>query len=614
VAVACVLLVAAPDLAAQLAGAEHGVDGQRIGQRLRAAATPTAVTTPVDSLRVRSRARAAQRAFERTRRRHLPRTGRTQHYAGRCQEIVGRYCVWHDPDDPWTPPPDPPEVIGARARLLAELAGLAALAPGDRWIHGQRVRYLVEAGRLAEATEQASSCRLADVAWCQALLGFALHASGEDAGSEAAFDHAVAKMPEEERCRWTALEVLLGRDGRDYQELPCTERADWETRFWRLADPLYLVPGNSRRAEHFSRHVMDALQQDAVSGYNARWGRDLRELLVRYGWPAGWTRERRRHSGFRTEELITAHDAPEARQFEPPPDWVGRPDRASRGDWRLNPDRPRTLHAPRYAVFLDSLEHQLARFPRGDSVVLVAAYDLSRDTISACKSLEHGLFVANSRGNGRAAAMGRASGERGVLRAALQGETPVETGVGSPPADSSVASGYWVSLEVLCAADRWAARSRYGVGLAARQSDGLSLSDLLVLGNPGDGELPAKLAELLPLVLGTLRARSGERLALYWELNDTAGAGREVDVTVTLTRTDKGFFRKAVEWAGLARKGEEAVGLQWRERSDGSAISSRTVALDLPVLPEGTYRLSLRVSAAGGSLEASRVLRIIGVA
>jgi hypothetical protein len=210
--------------------------------------------------------------------------------------------------------------------------------------------------------------------------------------------------------------------------------------------------------------------------------------------------------------------------------------------------------------------------------------------------------------------MGRASGERGVLRAALQGETPVETGVGSPPADSSVASGYWVSLEVLCAADRWAARSRYGVGLAARQSDGLSLSDLLVLGNPGDGELPAKLAELLPLVLGTLRARSGERLALYWELNDTAGAGREVDVTVTLTRTDKGFFRKAVEWAGLARKGEEAVGLQWRERSDGSAISSRTVALDLPVLPEGTYRLSLRVSAAGGSLEASRVLRIIGVA
>jgi hypothetical protein len=102
-------------------------------------------------------------------------------------------------------------------------------------------------------------------------------------------------------------------------------------------------------------------------------------------------------------------------------------------------------------------------------------------------------------------------------------------------------------------------------------------------------------------------------LALYWELYDRVGVVREVDVTVTLTRTDKGFFQKAAEWAGFARTGEEAVGLQWRERSDGSAISSRAVVLDLPALPDGTYRLSLRVSAAGGRLESHRTLRIDGV-
>lgn len=610
---ACVLIATSSLLAAEPAEALPGLDGPRARQRSRAVAARPIVSTEQDSQRVRSLARAAQRAFEKVRYRHLPATGRTGRAGERCHEIVGRYCVWHDPDDPWEPPPEPPELARARARLLAKLKVLADLAPGDRWIHGQRVRYLIEAGRLAEATGQASSCQVADPAWCQAILGFALHAAGDDASSETAFERTMAALSEVERCRWTDLEVLLRSGGREYRALPCAERADWEARFWRLADPLYLVPGNSRRAEHFARHVMDALQEDAASGYDDRWGRDLRELLLRYGWPAGWTRARHRRAGLRTEDVITAHDAPGARQFEPRPDWVGRPDRAPRGDWRLNPDRPRTLYAPRHAVFLDSLGHQLARFPRADSVVLVAAYDLSRDTISTCKSLEHGLFVVDSLGNGRAKGLGRASGKRGVLRAALPGERPAEVREVDFPADTSPASPHWVSVEVLCAADRWAARSRYGVSLATRELDGLSLSDLLVLGDPGDGEPPVKLAEVLPLALGTLRARSEERLGLYWELYDSTGDGREVDVTVTLSRTDRGFFRKAVEWAGLARKGEEAVGLQWRERSAGAAMTSRAVALNLPALPEGTYRLSVRVSAAGGSLEASRTLRIFGV-
>jgi hypothetical protein len=583
--------------------------GRRVeGQH--AASRPADRLAAADSQQIGSRARDAQRAFERTRRKYLPRSDRA---VERCHETVGRFCVWHDPDDPWTPPPDPPEVIQARDRLLADLADLGRLAPDDRWLHGQRVRYLVEAGRLAEATELASTCRVPDPAWCQALLGFARHAAGDDVGSEAAFERALAALEDEERCRWQDLEVLLGGDDAGYERLSCAERADWEASFWRLADPLYLVPGNSRRAEHFSRHVMSALQPGAASGYDVRWGRDLRELLLRYGWPAGWSRKWRRPFGIRRELVITAHDAPDARQFLPRPDWVGRPDRASRGGWRLNPDRPRTLYAPRYAAFSDSLEHQIARFPRGDSVVLVAAYDLSRDTTPDCKSLEHGLFVEDSRGDERARALGWGHGEHGALRTALGARGLAKAAGGGSPADSAAADPHWISLEVLCATHRWAARSRYGVGLAAYESDGLSLSDLLVLGDPGGPEPPAKLAELIPLALGTLRARAGERLALYWELYDRVGVVREVDVTVTLTRTDKGFFQKAAEWAGFARTGEEAVGLQWRERSDGSAISSRAVVLDLPALPDGTYRLSLRVSAAGGRLESHRTLRIDGV-
>ncbi len=590
-----------------LAVAPHALTGQRDALAQQAMGVRQARTPVADTQQILSRARRAQRAFERTRLRHLPRSERSD---GRCHEIVGRYCVWHDPDDPWTAPPDPPELVEARAELLAELAELASQAPGERWIHGQRVRYLVEAGQLKEAVGLASSCEMADSTWCHALLGFALHATGDDLGSETAFATALAGLAEEERCRWQDLELLLEGDSRAYERLACAERGDWEAAFWQLADPLFLVPGNSRRAEHLSRHVMDALQQGAASGYDARWGRDLRELLVRYGWPAGWSREWRRPFGLRRELVITAHDPPEARRFVPKPEWVGHPDSTLRKEWRLNPQRPRTLYAPGKTVFVDSLEHQVARFPRGDTVIVVSAWDVSRDTIPACKSLEHGLFLTDRWGRMMAEARARTTAERGVLSVSLSEPEPAEAAMAPQTDHFSEDTPFWLGLEVACPVADWAGRSRYGVGLAAAESDGLSLSDLLVLGDPGDGEPPATLAEALPLALGALQARSGKRVALYWELYDRAGTGGEVDVTVTLTRIDKGFFRRAVEWAGLARAGEEAVGLQWRERSNGVAMSSRAVTLDLPALPEGVYRLSLDVSTARGPLESSRVLRV----
>src|SRR6266545_4338972 len=102
--------------------------------------------------------------------------------------------------DATAPAPEEPRRIGeARDRVVHQLDSAAALLPGDEWIAGQRVRYIVEAGRTADAIAAAHACRAA-AWWCEALAGFALHAAGDFAGADTAYRAALSDMPREERC------------------------------------------------------------------------------------------------------------------------------------------------------------------------------------------------------------------------------------------------------------------------------------------------------------------------------------------------------------------------------------------------------------------------------
>src|SRR5216117_4097450 len=101
-----------------------------------------------DSLAALRLAQRAQAAFESQRSVLAPRT--LPHGSGACDERIGRFCYWYDGD--YDPPPREPDAIKqARARLLDVLDSAAAAVPGDWWIAGQRVRYLVESDRLPEA-------------------------------------------------------------------------------------------------------------------------------------------------------------------------------------------------------------------------------------------------------------------------------------------------------------------------------------------------------------------------------------------------------------------------------------------------------------------------------
>src|SRR5437016_4945882 len=118
----------------------------------------TAAQLP-DSQHILRSARAAQADFESIRRHNLPKE--PGHGGADCDVQIGRFCYWYDDAaEPQRPPPLESEAITrARDRLLATLDTAALALPGDEWLAGQRVRYLLQSGRSVDALLAARACR-----------------------------------------------------------------------------------------------------------------------------------------------------------------------------------------------------------------------------------------------------------------------------------------------------------------------------------------------------------------------------------------------------------------------------------------------------------------------
>src|SRR5213596_3490693 len=111
----------------------------------------------IDSLAVLGSARRAQDAFEITRRANLPL--RPSGSNGGRYQIIGRirYLYERGADDD-SAPPEPAQIRQARTRLLAALDVAGASLPGDEWIAGQRVRYLLEDSQPRLAARVVEQC------------------------------------------------------------------------------------------------------------------------------------------------------------------------------------------------------------------------------------------------------------------------------------------------------------------------------------------------------------------------------------------------------------------------------------------------------------------------
>lgn len=523
------------------------------------------------------RARAAQARFEAFRRAHLHRD--LADPGDRCDVRVGRFCYWYDP--PFEPPPPEDEAVGpARERLLRELAGLARALPGDDWIAGQRVRYLVEAGRADSAVALAARCA-GTPWWCGALGGFARHAAGDEPGADSAFARALGEMPEAERCAWTDLSLLLAENDADaYRAIPCAAR-DWvNRRIWWLADPLYSRPGNEVRTEHYARETMAQMLAGAATAHGLPWGPDLRELTVRYGWPTHWSRPFGR-PGRIEDPPVLGHEPSPSFWLLPSPAVLASWADPTAVHWDPEALRPPARYPLPYATgFAPIARAQVARFLHGDTTLTVAAFDLRADSVFAGRPAEVTLAVA--RDPDSVALSDSAPGPRGVVMAASPWR-PVVTSLEAVGTDTSRVA----RLRVVTPPDP--------AGLVP------PLSDLLLFApaEPGPDALPESLDAAAAAMLPAPTVSRGGKVGLYWEIYPTAEPGRAVEVGVRVVR-DRSRWPAPYPVARpeCPAAGPAALTLRWREPPERTRRGpGRSVVLDLGSLRSGRYVVAVEVVA-----------------
>ena len=546
--------------------------------------------TAADSDDVVRAVRSAQSAFERARRRYLPRT-----HGGRsdpCGEVIGRFCYWdddsvHDVPLREIPPPDSKRTTQARLRLLATLDSASNTLPSDGWIAGLHVHYLLEAAEVDRATSRARSCG-ADAWWCAALEGLAHHAAWRYAESDSAYGRALAAMPDSVRCDWTNLGHLLeDRTRETYERASCTERDRINARIWWLADPSHLRAGNDRRTEHFARVTRARIHRRAASGYGVAWRADLDQIVRRFGWPSHFTQEIPPPNRTDGPRISAYHDSP-SYHFLANADPDTDPRTLTDTSWTLRPVHPRERYSPPYATFW-KLTHQSTLFRRGDSTLLLVAYDASSDSLLRLSPVTAALVASAGPPPGEDHRTVRhAAPARGTLTLMV-------------PDTQAVASA-----ELLAGARLL--RARFGVGFPAAPPRALRMSELAFF-EPTDS-LPADLDALMPLARASSTIAAGSSLGLYWELYGSPQRGDALALDVQVVREGVGWLRRAGERIGLVDRSPR-VAFGWRESPRGDGITPRALVVNLRDLDPGTYRIEVSLTPDGQTpLVASRRIEV----
>ena len=552
-----------------------GLTAQAVAPQGRAA------SSPADSMRDLREARSAQGSFERARRYSLPEGGGS---SGRCDVQLGRYCWWYDEVPPEIPP-EVSQITRRRLELLATLDALAERHPGDDWIAGMRVHYRIDGKNASAADSVARSCG-ATPWWCLALVGYADHELGRSAAAESAFVGAFAAMPDSTRCAWRDIAVLLPSNTRHYYEqLSCDARRPVEERYWLLSRPQLAGVANDWRTEFYVRRVLAALYRSATSTLQGSWGRDNEELLLRYGWPIGWRRSQSAYGSLMDISVTEYHPVP-SYNFAPVEALYDTSATSQNDGWDLTARMPEARYSPRLIDDVGSVAMQVARFRRGDSVLVVSAHAASHDSLGAASDAELAVALADG-------TMRHAPAEGRVGRARMMVESfPVLAGV-----------------EITDTTTHTLARAR-SLLRVPESSTGLALSDLLLF-RATDGAPESIDAALEAAVPGDTLSRT-RPIGIYWETYGIAESGESFDVGVTVERIDRSWFRGAKQLLRLAEP-DNPLRLRWsdaRPAAPGEPIS-RAITLDLANQSPGKYRITVGLIRSDGSIVAStRVIEL----
>lgn len=567
-------------------------------------------TTNAEAERHRRAARKAEAEYESLARRLAPAAFGSG--GGECDEIVGRFCLRFDTGKPRPIRPEVPRVVQARRDAVEALRRAFAVMPGDAEIAGSLVRYLVEDGRADEAVSAAEAFAWAteDSTWKSLLVAFGLHARGEDSAAERRFAEGIAQLPPEEARRVERVDVLLGPDEeRLYRELDEAGRRRYERELWAAADPLYLTPGNEARTEHYARHVWARLLSRAPVVFGmVSWGKDLDELTVRYGVPAG--REREIASWSLDVRMIERFD-PDQLAFVPErlrTEGIGEVP-VPGAPWALENPRARSGYAPVTFRRLLPFAHQVTRFPAGDSVVLRVDGALALDSVAleggeAGRTATAALFVLDSTYSHVL--------ERRKDVVSAQDTFFVSFEVALP------AGEFVYSLEALEAETRLAGRARHRVLLNSSAPGELALSDLLLARPYRAAELPRSRDAAVLVPRASLVVGPRDTLGVYAEVSGLAGDGEGAThyrVELSLRRTDESGIGRAVRWIGrvLGLSGPDAPPrVSWSGAGALGAVEPLAVDLDLAGLDSGLYLVELAVEdlTSGLRRESRKAIRV----
>lgn len=557
---------------------------------LLASSPPTLAQDTPDAAGVVEAMRERQEEFERFRESRIP--VEVDRRPAACDEQIGRICIWFGGDDEADFPGELREVGQARVELIRELSGAFEQVP-DRWLLGQWVHYLVESRNMGEAERVAEACGIADVWWCDALLGYVYHVWTRYVDAERSFRDALASMPDSVYHEWTTPRYVFTEDAvvAFNDATPAERNLRWET-LWRLSDPLFVFEGNDRLTDHYARLVLAENRRDAAHPQNIEWEEDLEESLVRYGMNIGYSRTHDPARAFGTLQdtrRVVGHHHPMSRGYLFPEQYLESPSDIPPETWITAPREARTWYAPPYAPDIRGLETQVGRFRRDDRMLVVGAY---RPTIAVDEDEVVSAWGPRGNADGPAGAALFLVPTDGGAWTYVQGDQPEGVlAMEAPP------GRYVSSLEVVDLDGGRAWRARQGVVQSELAPGLVAVSDLMILRE--GATLPESLEQAIPDVRPGVRIRVGERFPVVWEVYGL-GVREPVTVTIGFSRGRPGFLERVGAFLGVIEP-ERPVEVTFDETGPEDLVQAvfRSIELELPDLDPGDYTLHLQLELPG---------------
>ncbi len=490
-----------------------------------------------------------------------------------CRAERAEVCMNGDHEDQrWlSSTPREPERIERFVRRIVEVA---RSSPGDALGFAQAVYAVARLRPPAEAVALAEDCTLVRW-WCELVLGMAQQRAGR---YERAGRHFRTALPEADPalfCRLTGIgELLDDSDRQDYRRLSCSDRTDFQRRFWWLTDPMISMPGNDRWTEHITRRFELILHERLLWAIGSDHPDSHEAAVVRRGHEDSWTDmelERLGMDRLGTERMKRWTSVGAARYRFTPVSRIGDGVAALR--YHIFADGNDEGYTPPSYGPVFELPAQFARFREGDRLFVAAAAELDQVPLPFART----VFVLSEGPDSIPLVLGQAErNKRPVFDALLEPPTAV-AGIESVARNKAVA--------------------RARIGLVPLPSERFALSDPILV-TPGGTDLPASRDEAVASMLGRTTIRSGDEMAVYWEVYGVA-ENQPLTISLSIDGGPEGWFTRVLSALGVRSDARGPV-VSWTE-SASAPTHLMALSLDIGGLDDGTYHLRITVAGADGS-------------